>query len=44
VCAPRKWLHAHGAAEHLAKQGCTNVAVCAGGKQDRSEAVLKLEK
>jgi rhodanese-related sulfurtransferase len=43
-CASATCRNSHQAAEYLAAQGYTDVAVYAGGKQDWSEAGLKLEK
>jgi rhodanese-related sulfurtransferase len=43
-CASATCRNSHEAAENLAAKGYTNVAVYAGGKQDWSEAGLKLEK
>lgn len=43
-CASATCQNSHQAAEHLANQGYTNVAVYAGGKKDWSDAGLKLEK
>jgi rhodanese-related sulfurtransferase len=43
-CASATCDNSHQAAAHLAQQGYTNVVVYGGGKQDWSEAGLKLEK
>ncbi len=43
-CASATCQNSHQAAAHLAAKGYINVAVYAGGKQDWTEAGLKLEK
>ena len=43
-CASDTCMNSHQAAEQLAAQGYSNVAVYAGGKKDWKEAGLKLER
>jgi rhodanese-related sulfurtransferase len=43
-CASATCQNSHQAAAHLAARGYTNVAVYAGGKQDWTDAGLRLEK